>query len=273
MRSLVLFLSARGWLWSALVALVMMFGVATSSTAEFISQGTLGLQVTTNPPLETNLLNAPVVPTLAVRDGSGQLTKVGFPVTVFSTANLTLPVTDPAAAPISGLALTVKNDAGTFTRVGAVPKFGGTMPLKGKTRVCLFSPCDAIFVGDLAVPISPVGGPVGPPNGTAYAVGGGLAITVKGAPWTQGPITLGTADGGTEMHAGNFANDTQTTMGATYKNIVQLVTPVFVSTNIGASAVVPIYGTLRFTIPEPGTVAAIGAAFISLVAMGVARRR
>jgi len=62
-------------------------------------------------------------------------------------------------------------------------------------------------------------------------------------------------------------------MGTVHKNVVELVTPIFVSTNIGASSVVAVYGRLGFTIPEPGTVAALGAAVISLVAMGVARRR
>ncbi len=64
-------------------------------------------------------------------------------------------------------------------------------------------------------------------------------------------------------------------MGATYKNVVELVTPIFISTSVSLSPVVPAYGSFKFTLesPEPGTVAALGAAIISLVAMGVARRR
>jgi hypothetical protein len=73
--------------------------------------------------------------------------------------------------------------------------------------------------------------------------------------------------------SGNAGGVTQTTMGTAHKNVIELVTPVFVSTNLGASSVVAVYGSLGFTVPEPGTIAALGAAFISLVAVGVARRR
>jgi hypothetical protein len=80
---------------------------------------------------------------------------------------------------------------------------------------------------------------------------------------------------GTQMATGNFAEQTQTTMGETYRNVVTLVTPIFLSTSVGLAAVIPAYGLFRFTLttPEPETAVALGAAFISLIAMGVARRR
>ena len=270
MPSLVFFSPARGWMWSALGALVIVFGVATPSRAalETMSAGVLSISIGSNPPIVSQL-DAPVNAT-TTRDGSGQLTKVGFAGGIFQTTGLVVDVTDPDAAPISGIMATVSNAAANFTRVAN--KFGGVMLLNGVNKVCLFGEC-ATAGGNLTVPISVVGGPTAPPGATVYATAAGLALTVKGAPWTQGAVTLGTADGGTEMQTGNFAVDTQTTMGTVHKNVVELVTPIFVSTNIGASAVVPVYGRLGFTIPEPGTVAALGAAVISLVAMGVARRR
>lgn len=271
MRSLVILSPARGCLWSALGALAMVFGVATASRpalAETMSQGTLSIAIGTTPPIQTSL-GTPVVPTLA-RNGTGQLTQVGFAAGIFQTTGLVVDVTDPDAAPISGIMATISNGVANFDRVGG--KFGGLMLLNGQNKVCLFGDC-ASAGGNLTVPVNVVGGAGVAPDATVYATAGGLAITVKGAPWTQGAATLGTADGGTEMSTGNFAAVTQTTMGATYMNVVELVTPVFVSTNIGASAVVPVWGKLGFTIPEPGTIAALGAAFISLVAMGVARRR
>jgi hypothetical protein len=130
------------------------------------------------------------------------------------------------------------------------------------------------------VPLDVVGGPGIPPDATVIAgTGGPIQLTVRGGPWTQGAITLQeiTSMGGpgTQMVSGNFAEQTQTTMGETYMNVVTLVTPIFLSTSVGLSPVIPAYGLLRFTLrtPEPETVAALGAAFVSLVAMGVARRR
>jgi hypothetical protein len=75
---------------------------------------------------------------------------------------------------------------------------------------------------------------------------------------------------------GNAGATTQVTLGpSSFANVVNLVTPVFVSTNIGASAVVPVFGRLDFTLttPEPGALATLGAAIVSLVAVGFARRR
>jgi len=284
MRSLILPSPARGWLWSALGALVMVFGVATPSHAELANSmfpGNLGIVVVRVPPVpEIALpLDAPVVPTLALRDGSGQLTKVSFAASIFRTTGLTFTVNGTAPT-VGGLQLTGGNDAGNFTRVGG--KFRGSMPLNGFERVCLFGTC-ATAPLNVTVPLSVVGRA----GGIAYAGTGNatvpnkpILVTVKGAPWTQGAVTIPTQmstamQPGTIMATGNFANATQTTMGATYKNVVELVTPIFISTSLSPAQVVPAYATLKFTLksPEPGTVAALGAAIISLVAMGVARRR
>jgi len=281
MRSLVLPAlpsPAWRWLWSAIGALVLVFGVATSSRAELANSmfpGSIGLLVL-DPPTPTLALplNAPVVPTLAVRDGSGRLTKIGFAASVFQTTGLTVTVNGTAPT-VGGLQMTAKNQAANFTRIGG--KFHGLMPLEGVEKVCAFGACASAQL-NVTVPLSVVGGA----GGTAYAgtgTGGKpnapILATVKGAPWTQGAVTMGTPNGGTLMATGNFANQTQTTMGATYKNVVELVTPIFISTSVSISSVVPAYGSLKFTLdsPEPGTVAALGAAIISLVAMGVARRR
>lgn len=284
MRSLVLPAPARGWLWSALGALAMVFGVVTASPAELLSStifpADLGIVITVVPPLPPIglPLGAPVAPTRERRDGSGQLTKVGFPASVFQTTGLTVMVSGTAPT-IGGLQMTIKNAPGNFTRVGG--KFHGVMPLLGNTRVCAFGSCPSAAL-NITVPLSIVGGAGVPPDATKF-VGTGtggkpnapILVTVKGAPWTQGAVTLTTPDAGTVMASGNFAAQTQTTMGATYMNVVELVTPIFISTSVSLSSVVPAFGSFKFTLnsPEPGTVAALGAAIISLVAMGVVRRR
>ena len=140
------------------------------------------------------------------------------------------------------------------------------MPLKGVTKVCLFGTCSAA-VSNLSVPVSVVGGPT-----ATTAVAAAVNVTVRGAPWTQGVAAVGTI---TAM--GNAGAQTQTTtIGGKISNTVTLVTPVFISTNIGASSVVPGFGNLNFTLtsaPEPGTLAALGAAIASLVGVGLVRRR
>jgi hypothetical protein len=269
MRSVVLASSAR--IWGALVALVLVCGIAMPGQAELtennIQEGaSLALAINVLDPIGITL-DAPIAAT-ASRDGESLLTAVGFAGGVFATAEIIVPVTDPSAFPIAGIQATVSNATANFVRAGGgagpAANIGGTMPLVGVNKVCLFGPCSSA-VANLSVPISVVG-----QGGTAF-VTGAVNLTVVGAPWTQATAAVGTS---TIM--GNAGATTQVTLGpSSFANVVNLVTPVFVSTNIGASAVVPVFGRLNFTLttPEPGAVATLGAAIVSLVAVGFARRR
>ena len=266
MRSVVLASPARSWVWSALGALMLVFGVATTSRAEptnTITEGTLQTLINALDPIY-DTLTAPVAATVT-RDGSDVLQAVGFPGE--RVLDQRLPRAGDrsrGAYPIAGIQATVANQTANFARSGG--KIGGTMPLSGVNKVCLFQSC-SIAIANLSVPISVVG-----LGGSAFATGA-VNLTVKGAPWTQGTASIGTV---TKM--GNAAATTQmaTTMGG-ISNTISLVTPIFVSTNIGASAVVPVWGFLDFKLvssaPEPGTIAALGAAIVSLVSVGFVRRR
>jgi PEP-CTERM motif len=193
----------------------------------------------------------------AVVNGSGpggHITSLQLAGGTFMTTGFVLPITDPAAAPIKGLQVTASNLGGTVS--GGT--LAGVIGLSGTTKVCLFGPCSAA-VANLAVPLAPVG------NGGAAFVTAAVNLTVIGAPWTSGTVAIGTV---TAMGGGAPASNT----GAPSGNLT-LVTPVFVSTNIGASAVVPVFGIMNLHfVPEPGTLVLLGSGIAGLVAFGRSSR-
>jgi PEP-CTERM motif len=187
----------------------------------------------------------------------GHLTALSLAGGEFATAAFVLPITDPAAAPIKGLQVTASNAAGAFVGSGGAG-FGGTMGLNGFTKVCLFGPCSAA-VANLAVPLAPVG------VGGFAQVTAAVNLTVIGAPWTTGTAAVGTV---TAMGGVSPLSSTGMASGN-----VTLVTPVFVSTNIAPSAVVPVFAimSLHF-VPEPGTLVLLGSGIAGLVAFGRSSR-
>lgn len=186
--------------------------------------------------------------------GGGHINTLNLAGGTFATSAYVLPITDPAAAPIKGLQVTVSNAPGTF--VGAT--LAGPMPLVGVTKVCLFLPC-SVAISNLAVPLSVVGA------GGAAFVTAAVNLTVVGAPWTTGTVAIGTV---TAMGGGAPSSATGAASGT-----VSLVTPVFVSTNIPASAVVPVFGILSLHfVPEPGTLVLLGSGIAGLVAFGRSSR-
>ena len=269
MRSVVLASSARAF--GAFVALVLVCGIAPLSHAELTvnklaAGSSLQLVINALDPIGV-ALETPVTATSASRNGEMLLTTVAFEGGLFATSQVIIPVTDDSAFPIAGIQATVSNASANFSRASGGGPIGGTMPLVGVNKVCLFAPCSSA-VANLSVPVSVVGGT----GGSAF-VTGAVNLTVRGAPWTQATAAVGAS---TIM--GNAGEATQVTNSASsISNVVNLVTPVFVSTNIGASAVVPVFGSLNFTLtstaPEPGALAALGAAIVSLVAVGISRRR
>jgi len=188
---------------------------------------------------------------------AGHLTGLTIPANAFAIENFIVPVTDPGAAPIKGVQVTAANEQGSFSGTGG-SGFGGTMPIQGATKVCLFGACSAA-VANLVVPLTPVGA------GGFAQVTAAVNLTVIGAPWTTGTVSIGTlsAQGGVAP-----ASNTGAASGS-----VSLVTPVFVSTNIGASAVVPVFAfaNLHF-VPEPGTLVLLGAGIAGLMSYGRTRR-
>jgi len=203
--------------------------------------GSLAVQIATLPPIAiTGAGVADVDPGVSFSVPGG----------TFATTGIIVPVTDPAAFPILGVQVTAQNGAGNFN-------LAGPMPILGQAKVCLFSPCAAPPPANVSVPLSVVGA------GGTTTVLALVNLTVVGAPWTTG-----TAAVGADTVMGNVAGGGPVPGGS-----VQLVTPIFISTNIGASAVLPAFGimTLNF-VPEPGTLVLLGSGIAGLVMFGRSRR-
>jgi hypothetical protein len=256
---------------SALLASFLVLGVTAVGHAapETFLNGQLTLQISTLNPITLPATGAGVSGTVDVsRNGSQQITAVqSFPPAAFSTSGFLVPVTDPLANPIKGVLATVMNASGNFTASGGPSgQFGGQMPLVGKNKVCLFAACDSGFVpANLSVPVTVVGGP---PGGTT-TVTGYVNVTVGGAPWQTGPLTVDTGMGGTAMVTGSIKSPTSMNPNSHIK----LVTPILISTNIAGSDIVPAFGIFNFDVPEPGMLALQGAAVTALVLVGARRLR
>ena len=236
------------------VLMALGLGAASAHAASTPFTGTLTIQIVTLP---TVTVSGGGVAVVNGSGGGAHLNTLAVPASAFETVDKVTPVTDPAAYPIKGIQLTVANSAGTISS-GA-----GPIPLNGFAKVCLFAPCSGA-IANLNVPLTPVG------NGGANFTTGSVNLTVVGAPWTAGTAAIGTL---TQM---GFAHGPASAASTTAlpSGQIRLVTPIFVSTNIGSSAIIPSWGilTLHF-VPEPTTMVLVSGGLVLLAGVGRARLR
>jgi hypothetical protein len=171
------------------------------------------------------------------------------------------------APPHLGLALTVHNGAGSFVGGTGMGLLGGQMLLNGVMKICVGSECESVTTpppANLNVPLDPVGA-----GGTTFS-STLVNVTAMGAPWTVGTAAVGTVSiAGFHHGPGSLTSSTAQASGS-----IRLVTPVFVSTNIGVDSVLPTFGILELRfVPEPATALLLAAGIAGLVGFGRTRRR
>jgi len=237
-------------LFSLAAAMGLFLGVGAAQPAHAVpltlSSASVSLTISALPPIT------------AAWNGAG-----GADVTATSITGLTagifnftgeVPVTDPAAFPIAGLFVTgFTNGVGNFTNVNVAGPVGA-MALKGVANICLFAGCTAP-PANVTVPFttSLVNG-VGL-GGLPIAVAGLVNVTVNGNKWTTGTASIGTSSvSGSPLSPSGH---------------IKLVSPVVISTNIGASAQLPMFAVMELQfIPEPGTLLLLASGVAGLAIVG-----
>jgi hypothetical protein len=245
-------------LWSTLAVAALVLATAQAQAATLPFTGALSISLAGLAPLTANGTGNAT----ATLDGN-HISSLAISASPFNAVGVVVPITDPAAAPIKGIQATLHNAAGAFS--GAT--LAGTMSVNGVTKVCLFKACSNA-TANLSVPLSVVGagGTIAVPPGTTTA---SIHVTVVGAPWTAGTAAVGTVTVMGFQHGPASA----TSSTAANSGAVRLVTPIFVSTDIGPSAVVPGFGFLDLHfVPEPGTLLLLGSGVAGLVMFGRSKR-
>ena len=233
-----------------LAALGFALGISAAparATVVPLQSASLGILIGTLPPIG--------VPWSGTGSADVTATSIsGVSAGIFNVSGLTLPVTDPAAFPITGVYIPgASNGIGNFT-FDASGNGGGTMGVQGSANVCLFSPCSAPPPANLVVPFT-TGGVSGIGlGGSPITVSGLVNLTLTGNAWTTGTATIGVLSA-----TGSPWNGSSVT----------LVTPTVLSTNIGASAVIPAFAVMTLSlVPEPSTLLLLASGVVGLAMIG-----
>ena len=221
----------------AAVALLAAGFAPVAAALELPFSGLLSIEVSTLPVVPIAGVGVATLNPLAT---GLHLESAMLPAGVFSQAGFALLVTSPSALPIAGLQITAANAAGTLARSSG-GSLGGVMSIHGVAKICLFAACDQGPPANVSVPVSVVGN-----GGIATAVGP-VNVTVRGAPWTTATAAVAAISGrGSAMGPGGAASSTAQPGGQ-----LNLVTPIFISTSIGAIGEVAALGRVKIAFEQP----------------------
>ena len=195
---------------------------------------------------------------VATTTGDPHLDTLQVPASPFNAVGVSVSFTGTEAR---GILLTAHNGAGSFIGGTGMGALGGTMPLSGVAKVCLFAPCNAAPPANLEVPLSVVGS-----GGVTFVASPTVPpVTVSGAPWTVETATVGAQS----IHGFHHGAASLTSSTAEASGSLRLVTPVVVSTTDVLAPVVPVFGILDLHfVPEPGTLLLIVGGIAGLLMFG-----
>jgi hypothetical protein len=204
------------------------------------------------------------------RGPGGTLTRIEVPAALFAASEQVTFTSPGPYRPANGVDITFSNGAGTFVSgTGTSMEFGGTMPLNGIHKVCLFFACGDPNATVETVPLNVIGmGGV-----AASSPVGLLRVAIAGRPWSTASVTVDEPADATQMVRGGL---TPTSGGGTF---VQLVTPLQLSTNAvdpktDQNVVTRGLAILSFVVvPEPGETGLLAVATATLVWLGLRRAR
>jgi PEP-CTERM motif len=262
-------------LFALLAAVGLSFGVASQASATVLAfTGTVGINIAGLGTIPLTGAGAALV------NGSAPGTHLsGFQLGGGTFAGtVPVPITDPAAAPINGLFLSiVGNNPGGFAGFSGGGGAGGIMGINGTAVVCLFA-----FFGTVPCPVAGLSVPFSQNGTRGLGVGGApiavfntavnIGVTVQGFPWA-GSGTFGTPSSPIFAFAHGPASG-DSSSAAQGSGVVQLVSPLLINTTIPASSFLPGFGilTLHF-VPEPGTLLLLGTGVAGLALVGRKRMR
>jgi hypothetical protein len=212
---------------------------ANAGAKELPIQSQLGLTISTLPPIVLDIASmAQVNPNTT----GNHLLSLSLASGIFHRVTR-LSVTASSVAPVRGIQASTTNGAGAFGET-ALGRFDGNMPIHGFAKVCLFATCGQA-VANVVVPLDVIG------VGGTVAASAAVNVTVRGAPWTSGPLSFTTngalPKGSRKGPLGNPSSTAQ--IGGT----LNMVTPIFIHTNIPSIGNINAVGRLGMTYTGPPT--------------------
>lgn len=208
---------------------------------------------------------------VAIVNGSGgglRLSSAAIGPGVFVANTTSTPPSPPTTFPFAKIVASFSNAAGAFAVTPSPGSLRGPMAVPGSVRLCTEIGCDFAFT----VPFTEGGSNgVGIGGSTITAMAGiGTTISLRGAGWRSGSVTIMTASGTRTSVGFVHGPASLTSSTALTGGVLQLVTPIAITAStLDESVEIPIFGSLQLRlVPEPGAGAALLAGGVAIALLG-----